>query len=89
MNEIIDGALVGLHAIMIARYDKLGIRIHTTMAADGKYGLDIYHKNLQPKDDADWKMIRVPHLESYPSRKEAIDSGIKIAREIYEKLINE
>lgn len=66
----------------LSDYDKLGVRAFVNYAPNGKFGVECYRKNQQPKDDADWKMIRVTHLETYNSRELATIAALKLCADV-------
>lgn len=69
----------------LEHYDRRGVRAFVTYAANGKFGIDCYRKNQQPKNDADWKMIKVTHLETYATREEATKAALGICAEVCKK----
>jgi len=67
-------------------FDKRGVRPFVTYAAaTGKYGVECYRKEKEPRSDADWKMIRVGHVQSYNTRDEAEVQALQLAQHICEQ----
>jgi hypothetical protein len=69
-------------------FDSIGIRILPSYSANGSFGLDIRRKKSKEESagDHDWKMIRVSHINSYYTRKEANEVGIGIAFQLHEEI---
>lgn len=57
------------------------------MSSSGTYGLELYRKKTETesKGEGDWKMIRVGHIQTYYTRKEAETVAIKLAKELCEE----
>lgn len=67
--------------------DELGVRPFVGYSeATGKFNVVVWHKNLKSTDDGDWKMIRVGHIASYSTRKEAEKVAIELAVSIAKEL---
>lgn len=72
-------------------FDSIGIRILPFYGAPGTFGINVYRKKTKAESigDIDWKMIRVTHINSYCTRKEAVDVGIIMAFDIHEDRIKQ
>ena len=70
--------------------DELGVRAFVRYSsATGKWSIECYRKKTQEESegDHDWKMIRVGHVHSYSTRKEAEIEAIKLAEQILSQYI--
>lgn len=66
------------------KYDKLGVRPFVKPNDGGYYAIECYRKKTEKekKNEWDWRMIRVGHIESYPTRSQAKEAVLKLAEEI-------
>jgi len=66
------------------KYDELGVRCFIKMSSSGTYGLELYRKKTEKesKGEGDWRMIRVGHITTYTTRKEAEKVALKMAQEL-------
>jgi len=71
-------------------FDSVGIRILLHYSANGGFGLTIYRsksKNEIEEGKSNWEMIRIPYINSYYTRKEAVDFGISEAFRLHEEIL--
>lgn len=69
-------------------FDSIGIRIFLGYAISGGFHVEVRRKKTKEEStgDGDWKMIRVSHIQSYYTRKEANEVGICIAFQLHEEI---
>lgn len=69
-------------------FDRIGVRPFVRYSlGNGTWSIECYRKKLphESKGDCDWKMIREGHVQTYNTRKEAIEKVLIMADEICEK----
>ena len=67
-------------------YDHRGIRIFTGYAANGLFSLTIYRRKSEDEKKKNppraWSMVRHGHIQSYRTRKLALEKGFEIAEDL-------
>ncbi len=65
-------------------YDKRGVRPFVKYSDSGTYSIECYRKKLpnEVQSDADWRMIRIGHIQTYMTREEAEQKVLELAESI-------
>lgn len=69
-------------------YDARGVRAFIGYRTNvGTYGIEIYRKKTEKESEGehDWKMIRISHIASYHTRKEAEEKALNMCENICEE----
>ena len=71
-------------------YDKNGVRPIVKYAEqNGTWGIECWRKRLLSElkyDGSDWKMVRIGHIQSYKTRKEATEKVLELAESIWQEI---
>lgn len=65
-------------------YDKRGVRCYIRHSDTGSWAIECYRSKLpsESKGESDWRMIRVGHIQTYETRKEAEEKVFELAESI-------
>jgi hypothetical protein len=76
-------------------YDKLGVRMFTTLTESGTWKPEVRRKKTSAEIDpkfapgSDWRTVRHSTIQTYQSREEAEAMCLKLAEEAFEILKNQ